>query len=184
MTNEYPPPPDGYPVYAGQPYPQPYPPQYPPPMYPYPVNTRPGTMVAAGVLGFVQAGVTAVPTLMLTLVLSSVQAANPGAHVDLLWGAVLAQFVGFGLLIAGAVQMVSGSSRTMYLVAVTLEILLSVYWAVCIGLLFNDTTKVWSVLVGNPVIVFAVFYAVMPVIGLCLAASTGPGEHLAARRAR
>jgi hypothetical protein len=180
MTNEYPPPAHGYPVYAGQPYPPPMYPMYPP----MPVNTRPGTMLAAGVLGFVQAGITAAPTIMLTLVLSSVQAVDPSSHLGLLWGAVVAQFVGFGLLIAGSVQMVSGTSRAMYLVAVTLEILLSVYWAVCMGLLFEDTSKLWSVLVANPVILFAVFYAVIPVVGLCLAASNGPGEHLAARRAR
>jgi hypothetical protein len=187
----YPPPAGGYPVYAapadgqsvyaGQPYP-------PPPMYPVypprPVNTRPGTMLAAGVLGFVQAGITGVPTFMLTLVLSSVQAVNPGAQLGLLWGAVVAQFVAFGLLIAGSVQMVAGTSRVMYLVAVTMEILLSVYWAVCMGLLFEDTSRVWSVLVGNQEIVFAVFYAVMPVIGLALAASSGPGEYVAARRSR
>jgi len=183
MTNEYPPPADGYPVYAGQPY-QPYPPPMYPMYPPMPVNTRPGTMVAAGVIGFVQAGITAAPTIMLTLVLSSVQAVDPSSHLGLLWGAVVAQFVGFGLLIAGSVQMVSGTSRTMYLVAVALEILLSVYWAVCMGLLFEDTSRLWSVLVANPVILFAVFYAVMPVIGLCLAASNGPGEHVAARRAR
>ncbi|GAB3904941.1 hypothetical protein ACFQ1S_31980 [Kibdelosporangium lantanae] len=184
MSDDYPPPADGYPVYAGQPY-QPYQPYPPYPVYPPPpVNTRPGTMLAAGVLGFVQAGLTLAPTFVLMLVLSSVEAVNPQAHLDLLWGAVIAQFVGFGLLVAGSVQMVSGTSRAIYLVAVTLEILLSVYWAVCIGLLFEDTAKVWSVLVTNPVILFAAFYGVIPVIGLCLAASNGPGEHLAARRAR
>jgi hypothetical protein len=181
MTNEYPPPADGYPVYAGQPYP-------PPPMYPVypprPVNQRPGTMLAAGVLGFVQAGITAMPTIMLTLVLSSVETVDPDAQLGLLWGAVVVQFVAFGLLIAGSVQMVGGTSRVMYIVAVAMEILLSVYWAVCMGLLFEDTTRVWSVLVGNPVIVFAVFYAVMPVIGLALAASAdvsrrGGGENRA-----
>jgi hypothetical protein len=186
MTDEHPqdPPPAGYPVYAatGQPVPYGYPPQQQPngypvyPMYPPPYvlvqpDSRPGSLVAGGVLGYVQAGITAIPTIMLTFALTNMT--RHVARIELLWTADILQFVGIFLLILGSTQMVMATSRAVFIAGVLLEIGLTVYWAVCFGVLFEDAASWWS-MVGSQLIVFSLLFGILPVIGLILAVVAEP----------
>jgi hypothetical protein len=168
-------PPGGQPVYAGQPYPQGggY--------GPAPIE-KPGTITGAAVLGFIQAGITLIATIILAMSLMNVSSVTTDGLAEP-WIVTIAQFVGVVLLIFGAVQLIGGSSRTLYLVATGLEVALSLYWAIRFG--SADALGISAVEnFRNSLILIAVGFAIMPVIGLILAAGSGTGNYIAAKRTR
>jgi hypothetical protein len=168
-------PPGGQPVYAGQPYPQQQAGYGPGPI------EKPGTITGAAVLGFIQAGLTLISTILLAVGLMNAQSI-PGASTGEPWAVTIAQFIGIVLLIVGAVQLLGGSSRGLFLIATGLEVALSLYWAIRFGL--TDTAGIEAIEnFRNSLIIIAVGFAIMPVIGLILAAGSGPGRYIQAKRA-
>jgi hypothetical protein len=174
-------PPGGQPVYAGQPYPQGqgqnhgggYGQQAP--------LEKPGTITGAAVLGFIQAGITLIATIILAMGLMNAGSVTDGLAEP--WVVTIAQFVGVILLIFGSVQLIGGSNRNLYLIAVGLEIVISLYWAIRFGA--ADTAGLAAIEnFRNSLILIAVGFVIMPVIGLILAAGSGTGRYIAAKRGR
>ncbi len=168
-------PPGGQPVYAGQPYPQQQSGYGPAPI------EKPGTITGAAVLGFIQAGLTLISTIIFAVgLMNAASIASEGLGEP--WAVCIAQFVGVVILIVGAVQLIGGSSRMLFLIATGLEVALSLYWAIRFGA--ADTAGISAVEnFRNSLIIIAVGFAIMPVIGLILAAGSGPGNYINAKRA-
>jgi hypothetical protein len=166
-------PPAGQPVYAGQPYPQQQPGYGPAPI------EKPGAITGAAVLGFIQAGLTLISTIIFTMGL--INAGSVTSGLGEMWVVDIAQFAGVILLILGSVQLIGGTSRTMYLVATGLEIAVSLYWAIRFGALPTEGINAVENF-RNSLVVIAVGFVIMPVIGLILAAGSGPGRYIAAKQ--
>jgi hypothetical protein len=180
-------PPGGQPVYAGQPG-QPYPQGpggYGSGYGPAPVE-KPGGVTGAAVLGFIQAGLTLITTVLFTMGLFNAQGIADSAEVDSsplieLWIVDIAQFAGVVLLIFGAVQLLGGSGRMLFLIGAGLEIALSLYWMIRFagmeteGLDFAEGFR-------NSIIVFAIGFAILPIIGLILAAGSAAGRYIEAKQ--
>ncbi|MET0235556.1 MAG: hypothetical protein ABW224_13005 [Kibdelosporangium sp.] len=172
-------PPGGQPVYAGQPYPQGgggYGSGY----GQAPID-KPGGVTGAAVLGFVQAGITLITTAILFFGLIGTASAQTDAALG--WIVAFAQLAGLILLIFGAVQLLSGSNRSLYLIGVIVELLICGYYLVNIvttdtggvlGKQFEDLKAAMTVI---PIV-----FAVMPIIGLILALGSGTTRWLQAKR--
>lgn len=172
-------PPGGQPAYPAQPYPA------GPGGYGYQPSARPGSVTGAAVLGFIQAGITLITTGILFVGLfGTVSAQGSGAAVS--WAVAIAQLAGLVLLIFGAVQLMSGTSRVLYVVGVVLELVVCAYYL--ISLLAIDTGN--SVLsdqfqdMKNAMAVIPVVFAVMPLIGLVLAMGSAASQYLSANNGR
>jgi hypothetical protein len=137
---------------------------------------RPGSATAAAVLAFVQAGITAVPGVLALIGSSSFGGGSAEG-----WASTIAILVGVGLLITGGVQLMGGKSRTLLVVACGLELLISLYFIIRVGLLETGGDTDMSYGVGL-VIGFAVFYAIMPVITLIMALGASTTQFLESRR--
>jgi uncharacterized membrane protein len=160
-------------VYAqGQPYPQAA--GYGPPQV-----DKPGAITGAAVLGFIQAGLTLITTGLIFAGLAG--AGSDGGAEG--WLIALAQLAGLVMLIFGAVQLLSGSSRTLFVVATGLELVLCLYWFIRIvavdsaGLSIVQDAK--AIAAVGPL-----FFAVLPLIGLILALGSGPTRYIQAKRGR
>jgi hypothetical protein len=112
-----------------------------PPEYTGGPVARPGAVTAAAVLGFVQAGLTIIATIILMIGLAAVQdVVNDaetinGVDVDggglaLLWIAAFVALIGAGLLIWGAVKALSGTAGNLLVIAAALQIVLCVFWLI------------------------------------------------------
>jgi hypothetical protein len=142
-------------------------------------TARPGVATASAVLAFVQAGITAVTTILLFAGLAN---ANGGdVAVPLLIG--LAQAAGVVLLIFGAVQLMGGKARTLLIVGCALEL------AICLAYIIISTAipslgidALQSVKAG--LIAIALFFAIMPAISLVLALGQQATQFLQSRRGR
>jgi hypothetical protein len=177
-------PPGGQPVYAGQPYPQGGPAGYGGGYGPAPVE-KPGGVTGAAVLGFIQAGI----TLITTGILFSGLFATGGAEgTGLGWVIALAQLAGLILLIFGAVQLMSGTSRAMYLAGAGLELAICAYYLISILIADTDTESaaLSSTLADMKAAaaVIPIVFAVMPLIGLILALNSGTTRYLQAKAAQ
>jgi hypothetical protein len=185
--------------YPGQPYPGPYGQQYgaapygPPPYgypggygypgpwgpYPQPGPRRPGQVLAAAVLAFVQAGVVAVATVYVFLFVSVARIAAseggaPSSDVEGLVGegSVLGwlQMASVVLLVVGGIlalgQRRRRPARLVLGAALISQIVLALYWGVRLASLAAD-----GPVTGDPLGVFAwfaIFFAAMPVVALAL----------------
>ena len=137
--------------------------------------TRPGTVTAAAVLDFVQAGITLLASiLMMTLAGAATSAANDeslaGFEVDegmlaLLWILTIAGIVGAGLLIWAGVKALAGTAGNLMLIANGLQILLGVVW-----------------LITGAVI--AIGFLIMPIIALVLSMQAPAKQFEASRSGR
>lgn len=140
---------------------------------------KPGAVTGAAVLGFIQAGLTIISTALLFIGL----AGGSDAPADF-WVVAVAQLAGIVLLIFGSVQLMSGLKRSLYLIAVLLQLALSLYWLlrVLIGISGIDVAGVGEA-VGVWIVVVAVF-TIMPLIGLILALGSSVTRYLASRSGR
>jgi len=112
-----------------------------PPEYTGGPTARPGTVTAAAVLGFVQAGITIISVVILMVGLAAVQdVVNDaetinGVDVDggwltLMWIAAFVGLIGAALLIWGAVKALSGTAGNLLIIAAGLQIVLCVFWLI------------------------------------------------------
>jgi hypothetical protein len=173
----------GQPVYAGQPYPQGgggYGSGY----NQAPVE-KPGSVTGAAVLGFIQAGITLITTAILFFGLIGTQSVQT-SETTMGWVIAFAQLAGLILLIFGAVQLLSGSNRLLYIVGAVVELAICVYYLVNIlgadtggGVLGDQFEDLQAAMTVIPIV-----FAVMPLIGLILALGSGTSRWIAAKRGR
>jgi hypothetical protein len=171
-------PPYGMPPYGGQPpaygYPAPWLPPRPP--------RRPGQLITAAVLAFVQGGMVLIASLyvwffasLADLLAQQGQQGQGGtfspATVDALAteGTTLAivQLVSFVLLVAGGVRALNARTRAAWRLLVAahaVQVVLSIYWAIRLSMLLDEAGPDG----GGPLVVFALFFAAGPVVALGL----------------
>ncbi|MBP2324253.1 hypothetical protein JOF56_004638 [Kibdelosporangium banguiense] len=176
-------PPGGQPVYAGQPYPQGQG-GYGGGYGPAPVE-KPGGVTGAAVLGFIQAGITLITT---GLLFAGLFAAGGGPGIAIGWAVALAQLAGLILLIFGAVQLMSGTNRMLYVIGAILELVICAYYLINIAISDTDTgNAAFSSALGNlkaAATVVPIVFAVMPLIGLILALGSSTTSYLQAKAAQ
>lgn len=177
---QYTPPPayGGYPPaesqYGQPPYGYGQQPGYPPPQYGTPygqpsASQRPGAALAAAVLSYIQAGV--------VLICSFFVLAAGTELVELLLVGIV-QLISVGLLIFGAVQITSGTSRNMLIAASVLQLLLVLYYLVRIASLDElDAAD------AEGAVVIPLFFAVMPAVALGLCFNRMVTQYIAAKTA-
>lgn len=146
-----------------------------PPEYTSGPIPRPGTVTAAAVLAFVQAGITLICTVLVMIGFGAVSAATDeaetigGVDIDeglLTVGWVLAfgGLIGAGLLIWGGIKAMSGTAGQLLIIAAGVQILLCILWLAILG--------------GG---IVSIVLAVMPVIILIMSLG-GPAKQFEASR--
>jgi hypothetical protein len=135
--------------------------------------TRPGTVTAAAVLNFVQAGITLISSILMMTVVGAVTSAADdeslgGIEVDegmlaVFWILTIAGVLGAGLLIWAGIKALSGTAGNLMMIANGLQIVLGIVWLI----------------VGAPI---AVAFLIMPIISLVLSMQ-GPAKQFEASRA-
>ncbi|MBP2324252.1 putative membrane protein [Kibdelosporangium banguiense] len=143
---------------------------------------RPGTATASAVLGFIQAGFTLIASAYISWFLIDLASAGLEPLYEM-WVVDIAQYVGVALLVVGGVQLIKGSSRTTFLVAAVLQVVISLYWIVRFASFATGGIALLQS-VQSGIIAFGVSFATLPVIGLIMAATGGAGQYVAARRGR
>ena len=142
---------------------------------------RPGTVTAAAVLGYVQAGITLIPTILMLAGLVSDDASGAAADAALGWVIVLAQIAGAALLIAGGVQIMGGKSRTLMVAGAGLELAISLFWIIRVAAIDSEGVDVIDA--GKGVIIgIAIFFAIMPTISLVMSLGASTTQFLQSRR--
>jgi hypothetical protein len=182
----YPGPPPTAPPYGGPPqYGHPAPYGYPLPWGPPPPRgpSRPGRVIGAAVLSFVQAGLVLLSSLYLWMVLSIAHIATrqqPTRAADALVteGTVLAvvQAISVAALIAAGIVALnrrSGAAWLMLVGAHLVQVLLAGYWAIRLHGVFSDVAGPTP---GGALGVFSLFYAAAPLVAVGLVVS-GSGRH-------
>jgi hypothetical protein len=136
---------------------------------------RPGTVTAAAVLAFVQAGVTLICEIILMIGLAAISSAtddegtisgipvNEGALAGV-WVVTIIGIIGAGLLVWAGVKALSGTAGMLLVIAAGVQILLCVVWLAAFE--------------GG---VVSVLLAVMPIITLVLSLG-GPAKQFEASR--
>lgn len=177
---------------AGQPYPGAY--GYPAPLPPAPMAygpvRRPGVVTASAVLAYVQAGITGVATLLMFVSLFDSEF-GPG-RLLIQTVVVLAAAVGVGLLIAGGVRLMAGTDRTMLTAACVLEFVICLFYLIFFAampdsVLDPDNSVARDGAVGaarGVLVVFAIFFAVMPTISLAMSRGQAATDFLRSRGVR
>ncbi|MGB3443230.1 MAG: hypothetical protein WBA97_31210 [Actinophytocola sp.] len=142
---------------------------------------RPGTVTAAAVLGYVQAGITLIPTILMLTGLASSDASGAAADAAISWVIVLVQIAGAALLIAGGVQIMGGKGRTLMIIGAGLELAICLFWIIRVAAI--DSEGIDVVDAGKGVIVgIAIFFAIMPTISLVLSLGASTTQFLQSRR--
>jgi hypothetical protein len=143
---------------------------------------RPGTVTAAAVLGYVQAGITLIPTILILIGLVSDDSTNANdSDIAISWVLVLAQVIGAGLLIAGSVQLMGGKSRTLLVSGAALEIVISLGWIIRIAAV--DSGGIDIVDTGKGIVIgLGIFFAIMPTISLVMSLGGTTTQFLQSRR--
>ena len=139
-----------------------------------PGPTRPGGVTAAAVLAYVQAGVTALGTVV-GLIAMAVNLSS-GGPVPLQWAVAVAQVIGAGLLIVGGVALTRGSGRGVMVAGCVSQLMLTVYYLVFAGVASDRTIDPQNTLARDGLVeagraimvVTALIFAVMPIISLAL----------------
>jgi hypothetical protein len=133
--------------------------------------------MAAAVLGYVQAGITLVPTILFLIGLTQAKADDAALG----WIVMLAQAVGAALLIAGGVQIAGGKGRALLITGAALELAICAYWIISAALVDSggydiiDTGK--GIVIG-----IAIFFAIMPTISLVMSVGASTTQFLQSRR--
>lgn len=142
---------------------------------------RPGTVTAAAVLGYVQAGITLIPTVLMLAGLVSSDANGAAADAAMGWVIVLAQIAGAALLIAGGVQIMGGKGRTLMVVGAGLELAICLFWMIRVAAIDSEGLDVIDA--GKGVIIgIAIFFAIMPTISLVMSLGASTTQFLQSRR--
>jgi hypothetical protein len=147
-----------------------------PPEYTGGPVTRPGSVTAAAVLAFVQAGLTLICTIVVMIILAAVtDIANEsesvgGVDIDesgltLAWILAIVGLVGAGLLIFAGVKTLAGKAGQLLVIAAALQILLCIVWLAALG--------------GGLV---SVVLIVMPIIMLVMALGSASKQYEASKR--
>jgi amino acid transporter len=174
---------------AGQPYPYSYPVaplQQTPPAYGH--YRRPGVITASAVLAYVQAGITGLATFVMFVGLF-----DSGLGTGLLLVqtvGVLASAAGVGLLIAGGVKIMGGTDRTLLMVACVLQFVICLFYIIFFTTLSDDMLDPDSTAgldddadaTRGGLILFAILFAVMPIISLSMSRSRSATDFLRSRR--
>lgn len=173
---------------------QPYPVVYGYPVGPAPVmyghTPRPGVITAAAVLAYVQAGITGIATLIMFTGLFDSRFSSGRLLVQTV--VVLAAAVGVGLLIAGGVRFMAGRDRTMLMVACVVEFVICLFYVIVFATISDsaldpDNTAELDGTLGaarGVLVVFAIFFAVMPTISLSLSRSRSATDFMRSRGVR
>lgn len=133
---------------------------------------RPGTVTAAAILAFIQAGITTITTIVVFGGLASADEGVSGTEAVLAWVVAFAQAIGVVLLIVGGIQAIGGKSRVLLVAGCALELAVCLFWAIRFAVIHSGGNEVINA--GKGVLIgFAVFFAIMPVISLVLSL-TGP----------
>jgi hypothetical protein len=166
-------PPGGYPqapgVYSSMPQAREYTPS------PIP---RPGSVTAAAVLAYVQAGITTITTIILLALLSSGDFGGGAMAVGVLL--VVAQTAGVALLVIGGVQLASGKSRILLIAGCALEL------AICLYYLYSFLVTPTTALVEQGLdpargVFYLLILAVMPTISWIMSLGTNTMRFLQSR---
>jgi hypothetical protein len=124
--------------------------------------TKPRAVTGAVVLGYVQAGITLITTVILFIGLFGGGVTNEGVAIGIV------QLIGVGLLIIGSTRLGSGATRGVYVVAVALQLVICLYYLVRFVALDTDgiglLEDVRAVATAVPIVL-----AIPPLIGLILA---------------
>lgn len=152
-----------------------------PPEYSTGPIRRPGTVTAAGVLGYVQAGITLIPTILMLAGLVSSESEGTAGDTAMGWIIVLAQIAGAALLIAGGVQIMGGKGRTLMLAGAGLELAISLFWIIRVAAIDSEGLDVIDAGKGA-IIGIAIFFAIMPTISLVMSLGAGTTQFLQSRR--
>jgi hypothetical protein len=184
----YQPSPYGPPVYGAAPYtgygypPPGYPSEYPTaygypaPWYPPRRPQKPGSLVGAAVLALVQGGIVAIASLYLWMFASLADAAfsefdgsfTPATAEALASeGTVLAivQLLSAVLLVAAGIWALNSrapGARRLLLAGHAVQVVLSLYWAIRLAVLFDDVSD------GGSLLAFAVLFAGGPLVAIGL----------------
>jgi hypothetical protein len=137
--------------------------------------TRPGTVTAAAVLAFVQAGITLICAIITMGILGAVSDANntsvggmdvnvDGGVLTMLWILTILSIAGSGALIWAGVQAIGGKSGNLLVIVSAAEIVLSIIWLV----------------MGFGI--FPILLAIMPIISLILMLGAPAKQFVASRR--
>ncbi|MFL6123020.1 hypothetical protein, partial [Actinophytocola sp.] len=153
-----------------------------PPEYSSGPIPRPGTVTAAAVLGYVEAGITLIPTILILIGLASGDNNNAnGSDLAFSWILVIAQVIGAALLIAGGVQIMGGKSRTLLVVGAALEIVICLTWIIRIAAI--DSGGIDIVDTGKGIVIgVGIFFAIMPTITLVMSLGGSTTQFLQSRR--
>jgi hypothetical protein len=146
-----------------------------PPEYSGGPIARPGSVTAAAVLAFVQAGITVICSVILMIGLGAVAGAVGdaesigGIDVDegmlaMLWVLSFVGLVGAGLLIWGGVKAMSGTAGQLLVIAAALQIVLCIVW-----------------LAGFSGGVVSILLVVMPIITLVMSLGSAAKQYEASR---
>ncbi|GAB1510300.1 hypothetical protein [Actinophytocola sp. KF-1] len=142
---------------------------------------RPGTVTAAAVLAYVQAGITLIPTILMLAGAASGDSSGAGSDAAFGWLLIIVQLVGAGLLIGGGVQIMGGKSRTLLIAGAGLELAISLAWIIRFAAI--DSQGIDIIDAGKGVIIgIAIFFAIMPAISLIMALGAGTTQFLQSRR--
>jgi hypothetical protein len=179
--------PYGPPVYGPPAYgaPQYGPPPYAgyPPAYGYPgpwaPPRRPGQLITAAVLAFVQGGLVLIASLYVWFFASVADLAVQGTSGSFAPGPVdalategttlaIVQLVSFVLLVVGGIRALNARTRgawRLLLVSHAVQVALSVYWAVRLSMIFDDVPGPDG---EGPLVAFTVFFAAGPLVAIGL----------------
>jgi hypothetical protein len=183
----YGPPVYGQPAYGPPTYgaPQYGPPPYAgyPPAYGYPAPwappRRPGQLITAAVLAFVQGGLVLIASLYVWFFASVADLALQGTSGSFAPGPVdalategttlaIVQILSFVLLVVGGIRALNARTQgawRLLLVSHAVQVALAVYWAVRLSMIFDDVPGPDG---EGPLVAFTVFFAAGPLVAIGL----------------
>jgi hypothetical protein len=142
---------------------------------------RPGTVTAAAVRGYVLAGITLIPTVLMLAGAASGDATGADSDAAIGWLVIIAQLIGAALLIAGGVQIMGGKSRSLMVAGAGLELAISLFWIIRVAAIESGGIDV--IVAGMGVIIgIAIFFAIMPTISLVMSLGASTTQFLQSRR--
>ncbi|SDI15508.1 hypothetical protein SAMN05192558_101386 [Actinokineospora alba] len=146
-----------------------------------PVVRRPGMVVSAAVLAFIQSGLTAITTLVMVFVAMG----RTGTHAVIahtLWGL---QFIAMEGLVAGGVLLLLGKHRSVIIAGNAIHLLLSLLW-IGVAVWFPGTTLDPEDPSGakGGLVLIAIAFSVLPLVSLIQAGAHSTGAWLRFRSGR
>ncbi|WP_018683946.1 hypothetical protein [Actinokineospora enzanensis] len=140
-------------------------------------HVRPGSVTSSAVLGFIQAGITAIITLIMLFGTLNVSERTDGEAGGFGYVLIIVQLVGAVLLIMGGMQLIKGTGRGLMIGGAILEIVIGLFYIVVFAAIPSLGIAEVSSAKGV-MIVGALALSVMPVISLIQAAGSGASAWL------